>query len=209
MLLQLVGIARRGDRPDRQVTGERLIGRRADPAAQLGAGLSLLAGQFVLALGQLGRFLFRGHRVRGLGAASGNLRPHGFSQHSVLAEQFLEQRLLALDRETVDPGQRSGLADFQTGDAAFGLGALDGGCGHFDAGPTLVAVRHFLHDPDHLHGHEVLVDAPAVGAADGIILHAEQQLGVRQLAGGNGGAAGRLQLGVLSGQRGGVVFGQP
>ncbi|MNF67356.1 hypothetical protein D3C84_491680 [compost metagenome] len=208
MHLQLVGIARGGDRPGWQVAGQRLIGGGADPAAQGGAGCGLLTGQFILALSQVGRLLLGGNRIRGRCPSPGDLRPHGGRQQAVLPEKRLEQCLLALHGMEADPGQRGGLAHLQAYDAAFRFGALDGGLGHLRAGPALVTVGHFLHDPDHLHGHEVLVDGPAVGTAHGVVLHPKQQLRVGQLAGGNGGAAGGLQFRRLGRQRRGIVLGQ-
>ncbi|MCY1292521.1 hypothetical protein D9M70_417520 [compost metagenome] len=99
-----------------------------------------------------------------------------------------------------DPGLSRSLANLQALDAALRGRAIDGCIGDFAARPTFVAVGHFLHDPDHLHGHEVLIEGPAVGAAHRIVLHAEQQLGVGQFTGGNGGAAGSLQFGGLGSQ---------
>ena len=53
------------------------------------------------------------------------------------------------------------------------------GIGDLNPRFALVAVGHLLSDPDHLHGHEVLVDAPAIRAPNGVVLHAHQQLGIR------------------------------
>ncbi|MNY13447.1 hypothetical protein D3C86_1465800 [compost metagenome] len=119
------------------------------------------------------------HRIGGLSAATGNLRPDGVGQQAVFFVEVLEQRIFALDRVAADPGQRRGLAYLQAFDPTLCRSSINGRIGDLNARFALVAVGHLLPDPDHLHGHEVLVDAPAIRAADGVVLHTCQQLGVR------------------------------
>ena len=54
-----------------------------------------------------------------------------------------------------------------------------------------------------------MIQRAAIRAADRKVLHAQQQLGVGQFAGGNRGTSGRLEFFCLSGERRRVVFGQP
>lgn len=66
---------------------------------------------------------------------------------------------------------------FKTFDSTLSGGAINSCIGNFNARFVLVAVGHLLPDSDHLHGQEVLVDAPAIQAANGVFLHTQQQLG--------------------------------
>ncbi|MNZ80569.1 hypothetical protein D3C78_992090 [compost metagenome] len=119
------------------------------------------------------------HRIGGLSATTGNPGPDGIGQQAVFFVEVLEQRIFALDRVAVDPGQCRGLAYVQSCNPTLGGSAINGGVGDLDASLAFVTVGHLLPDPDHLHGHEVVVDAPAIRAADGVVLHTCQQLGVR------------------------------
>ncbi|MCY1523202.1 hypothetical protein D9M68_580900 [compost metagenome] len=172
------------DGPVRKVAGKGEGGVLANPAFERRSRLGHLKRQFVLLLRQLGRFLPGFDRVQGLASPSRQASADSLGQQAVLLEEIVEPGELALPGVGRDPGQGGFPADFYAFCLRLGRRALDRRPGRFDPRTALVAIGHFLHHADHLHGHEVAIQAPAVVALDGYVLQAQGQFRIRQLAGG-------------------------
>ncbi|MNH26142.1 hypothetical protein D3C79_861750 [compost metagenome] len=137
--------------------------------------MGCLTQQNVFLLVQLRGFLLGSQRIGGGACASGQAGPHRGSQQLVFFVEGVELFKLSLHGVRSNPSLCGCRPNLQAFEDRLGIGSIDHGLRCLYTCFAFVPVRYFLGQANHLHGHEVSVHAPAIGAFNRQVLYPKIQ----------------------------------
>ncbi len=161
MAVQVVLIVINVGKPSRPVACKRLVCWLAYPTAEVGPRNNLVAHQLILLISKQCCLLLRKYAVCGLPTAAGNARLNGPGKQLILTVELFEKTQFLLDREASDPCLGSSLAHAETFNGLLNVCERNTSLRSLDTGAPFRSVWNILHDPNHLHGHGLLVQLPA------------------------------------------------